>query len=294
MIVALHDEAQVTHHCGVQMTTGLDRNHAGLRVSANADIIEISVDAPIATFLPVAPRPATELQGNPGLKLMRILGREATGGGEVARHAQRLETGRGAISFTQPFLDQPDGQMGHVDSDPAAPELLCGVDRRAAAAKRIQHDIAGIGRGQNDPFEQGPRLLRGITEPLRRSMLQHGQSPDVVDVLVVFDLILQRAIGIARIDQLSSHLDALQLPDRLVTILAQGVEDEIRVHILDVKQDAVGRLGEQPLPMIVHLVVIVPVNLVPKILGAKHGIQHQLQVMARRRVAVQIKTAGRF
>ena len=76
---------------------------------------------------------------------MRIVGSESPCRGEVARHPDRFEDGVVAIAFAQPFLDQPDREMRDVDPEPAPPHLLRRIDRGAAAAKGVEHDIARIG-----------------------------------------------------------------------------------------------------------------------------------------------------
>ena len=54
--------------------------------------------------------------------------------------------------------------MGDVDADPLPAELLRGMDGGAAAAEGIEHDIALVRRGGDDPLEQGERLLGRIAE----------------------------------------------------------------------------------------------------------------------------------
>jgi len=54
--------------------------------------------------------------------------------------------------------------VGDVDPDPAAVKLLGGGDRRATAAKRIERQIARVGRGLDDALEQGEGFLGGVTE----------------------------------------------------------------------------------------------------------------------------------
>ena len=66
-----------------------------------------------------------------------------------------------------PLLDQADREMGDVDPDPPPPQLLRGMDRGAAAAERIEHDVARVRRGRDDPLEQRDRLLRRIAEAFR-------------------------------------------------------------------------------------------------------------------------------
>jgi hypothetical protein len=43
--------------------------------------------------------------------------------------------------------------VSHVDADPLPSELLRGMDRRTAAAERIEHHVAFVGRGGDDAFE---------------------------------------------------------------------------------------------------------------------------------------------
>jgi hypothetical protein len=68
------------------------------------------------------------------------------------------------VGIVEPLLDQADGQVCDVDPDPVPLELLGRCDGRSAAAKRIEDEIAFVRAGQDDPFEQSFRLLRGIAE----------------------------------------------------------------------------------------------------------------------------------
>ena len=52
-----------------------------------------------------------------------------------------LDAGEGVL---QPFLDQADREMRDVDPDPVAPELLRRVNGGAAAAERVEHDVAFV------------------------------------------------------------------------------------------------------------------------------------------------------
>nr|WP_245639406.1 hypothetical protein [Rubellimicrobium mesophilum] len=56
--------------------------------------------------------------------------------------------------------------MGDVDADPAAAELLRRVDGGAAAAEGLEHEVAGVGGGGDDAFEEGDGLLGGVAEAL--------------------------------------------------------------------------------------------------------------------------------
>lgn len=73
----------------------------------------------------------------------------------------KLQAGKRLL---QPLFDQADGEVGDVNADPLAPQLLCGVDGGAAPAERIKHYVAGIAAGLNDALQQGQRLLGGVAE----------------------------------------------------------------------------------------------------------------------------------
>ena len=66
--------------------------------------------------------------------------------------------------IAQPLFDQPDGKVGHVDPDPLPPQFLRRVHGGAAAAERIEHHIAGIGRGIQDALQQRHGFLGGVAE----------------------------------------------------------------------------------------------------------------------------------
>ncbi len=64
----------------------------------------------------------------------------------------------------QALFDQADGKVGDVDANPLSPEFFGGVDGGAAAAERVKHHVAGVGRGGDDAFEQSDRLLGGVAK----------------------------------------------------------------------------------------------------------------------------------
>ena len=63
--------------------------------------------------------------------------------GSAGRIAQVVVTERGS---QKPLTCQRQRDPRRIDSDPAAPPLLCDVCRRPGAARRVKHEIAGIGR----------------------------------------------------------------------------------------------------------------------------------------------------
>jgi hypothetical protein len=55
-----------------------------------------------------------------------------------------------------------------VDADPVPAELLRRVDSGATAAEGIQHYVADVAAGVEDPLKQCERFLRLIAEPFLR------------------------------------------------------------------------------------------------------------------------------
>ena len=54
--------------------------------------------------------------------------------------------------------------MRDIYADPAPAQLFGGSDGRAAAAKRVEYYIAGVGTGCDDALQESQRFLRGIAE----------------------------------------------------------------------------------------------------------------------------------
>ena len=44
-----------------------------------------------------------------------------------------------AVGVLQAVLDERNGELSNINADPVAAEFLGGVNRRAAAAERVQH-----------------------------------------------------------------------------------------------------------------------------------------------------------
>src|SRR4051812_26968292 len=57
-----------------------------------------------------------------------------------------------------------DGGWRDLNPDPAAIELLRRLQRCAAAAKRVEHQIAGIRASQDDPLQERERLLGQVAQ----------------------------------------------------------------------------------------------------------------------------------
>ena len=63
-------------------------------------------------------------------------------------------------------FDVRDGEMRHVNAEPRAAQFLRGVNRRAAAAERVKHDVAFVAAGLNDALQERERLLCRVAETL--------------------------------------------------------------------------------------------------------------------------------
>ena len=70
----------------------------------------------------------------------------------------------------QPLLDQRNGYVRNVNANPCAAELLCCMDRGAAAAEWIKHHVARVRGGSNDAFQQSNRLLTACLSAVRRAI----------------------------------------------------------------------------------------------------------------------------
>ena len=58
-------------------------------------------------------------------------------------------------------FDEADGEVGDVDADPAAVEALGDLDGGAAAAEGVEDDVAFVGTGFENAFEEGFGLWVG-------------------------------------------------------------------------------------------------------------------------------------
>ena len=74
----------------------------------------------------------------------------------------------GAEGVGEALLDEADGEVGDVDADPAAVEALRDLDGGAAAAEGIENEVAFVGAGFDDAFEEGFGFLGGVAEALLR------------------------------------------------------------------------------------------------------------------------------
>jgi hypothetical protein len=143
----------------------LDRDDHFFGLLAVRLYVEKTVHPAVAALLAAFIWLGTDHRQRPFLKLIFVLDREHLRAAKIFWLADNVELDTRKCVF-QATLDEMNCKMRDVDADPAAIELLCGVDRGPAAAKRIEDKITFVGGPGNDSFEKGERLLGGVTEAL--------------------------------------------------------------------------------------------------------------------------------
>ena len=128
---------------------------AGGVVQERDDAIDPLVAALFAGLAPVlaAERLGAHQRERPPLELVAVVVRKLAGGADVFRLADDPERDARKHRCHAIFL-QRDRQMGHVDADPAAFQLVRGGDGRAAAAERVEHKVAGVAAGLDDALQE--------------------------------------------------------------------------------------------------------------------------------------------
>jgi hypothetical protein len=107
--------------------------------------VEKTIHASIGAFaLAFFQRTRTNQRQRPMLKLEFVELSESLCAFEISWLPFFFEFDLLAEGIFQATLNQIDREIGDVDADPLSPKLLRCVNRRAAAAKRIEHNIAGI------------------------------------------------------------------------------------------------------------------------------------------------------
>ena len=115
-----------------------------------------------------ADRPRLDQRQRPPLELVAVVLGQLARRGEVLRlaHDRVILLLDQPEHVLQPVLHQGDGEVGDVDADPAPAQLLRGRDGGAAAAERVEHDVAGVAAGREDALQEREWLLRGVAEAL--------------------------------------------------------------------------------------------------------------------------------
>ncbi|PAV92482.1 hypothetical protein WR25_00704 [Diploscapter pachys] len=161
------------------------------------------------------------------------------------------------------------------------------MDRGAAAAEGVEHDVAFVGRGGDDAFEQFDRLLRGVAEIFLAARCD-GEVPIIlwhlalgVDQVIGADEARSDEAGFIVFARLGAVFDADG-----VGVEGPGValvEPEDRV-VLAHELPHAGR----PRPG------VAPDDFVAVALSAEHRVEQQLEIMAGGRIAVEEQAAGRL
>src|SRR5680860_1511853 len=178
--LALNNAAQITQMRDGRLP-GLDRDDHLLSLPLGLVVkVQSAVDALVGSLLLLLGTSSDETQ-RPPLELIRIMVGEPLGIRNGDGLANRLWHVVLAELVDDPALDQRDCEMGDVDTDPAATELLGSGNRGSAPAEGIQDKIPLVAARSNDPFEQSLRLLRRVAESLcalRRNGMYIG--PDIL------------------------------------------------------------------------------------------------------------------
>ena len=343
--LALDHAAQVAHVRRARVA-GLDAEDdlLGLRPGFVVKV-EAPVDALVGARLLLRRAGAHQPQ-RPPLELPGVGGREGLGVGHRDRLADDLVVlaGDQAERVLEPRLDERDRQMRDVDADPATAERLRRDRRRAAAAEGVEDDVALVGRGADDAFQQRLGLLRRVAEALALSAQasKHGNvHPEILHrhalALVKVALLVRHArlgvhqpsgvlqplhvlvavapvtshalplvVGIAFCSATrSGDVCLVEQPARLWLDIAipvingclgkrQILDVERLVRALDVEEQDIVHSPEvlRPLPRIAVRVRALPNDLVHVAARSENRIHQELQIVAGRRVAVQVDAAG--
>ena len=97
-----------------------------------------------------------------------------------------------SIGCRQPFALQSADDclmslIPYVDTHPLSAEAFRCYRRRCAAAEWIEHDVALVGRGPDDPFIQDEGFLRRVSRTFLGQRVDYGNVPYVIDRRTVSD-----------------------------------------------------------------------------------------------------------
>ena len=146
----------------------LDLNHHALQIRrVGYGEIEPPVNAPVGGTpggdepVHLLHGPFLELVGIPLPQILRALQVAGLSGYQVIPPLHQ------PAAVLQPHSGHPrNGVNRNINANPAPPQPVRRFNGSGAAAKGIQHQIARIGAGPDNPVHQGQRLLRGVAEPL--------------------------------------------------------------------------------------------------------------------------------
>jgi hypothetical protein len=134
----------------------LDLYHHLLGVALVILEVEDAVDARILALFLLKGSGARDETNRPFLELVAVLLCQRTRLGNRGRLADDpvIDTLFEVEHIAEAVLDECNRQMGDVDTDPAAVELLRRHNRRATATERVQHRVAFTAGGLDDTLQQ--------------------------------------------------------------------------------------------------------------------------------------------
>ncbi len=122
-----------------------------------------AINAAIRTLLLAALRHSIQQGYGPPLELMLVPRRQIPRGRQIPRRAQNIK-GDIREGILQATLHEGNGEMRDINPNPSPPQFFGSMNRSATPTKGIKHNIAGIGGGIDDAFQQREGLLRGVAE----------------------------------------------------------------------------------------------------------------------------------
>ena len=140
-------------------------DHALGLAAAIVEEVDVAVHARIGALAFVLGRASIDQAERPPFELVAVVLGEGGGAGRVFGVAEDgIGTQVLAEGVAQAVADEGDGDVRDVDPDPVAVEPFGRGNRGAAAAERVEDDIALGAAGVDDAFEQGFGLLGGVAE----------------------------------------------------------------------------------------------------------------------------------
>ena len=162
-LLPVHGGDEVADHFHIHILAALHGDHGLLVVAAIGLEPDVTIDPAIGALAPALVGLGVDEGEGPELELVLVAGGQLPRRSEVARHAIDVEISL-RKGVAQAVADEADGQMGHVDANPAAIELFGRMNGGAAATKGIKHHIALVGGGFQDALQQGDGFLGGVAE----------------------------------------------------------------------------------------------------------------------------------
>ena len=211
--------------------------------------------------------------------------------------------------------------MGNIHPKPPAMQFLRDGNRRAAAAEEIRHEIAFVGTRQQQAFQQSFGLLRRIAQPfLRLRVNRRNICPNIINREANRLVKIMLNAELARFRYINFPLRFQRVNRRLrrgradffifkasavfVNFIEPALQVVVRVSNHNRMIRKIVRFGitQNHVMTCPHICFsfksagrhAFPNNFVPKLIFPKNHVANDFEIMAHRRIAMQIKTAGLF